>query len=52
MARKRLRASWIKKSANGWAWQRGSAVLGEVKKLIAVSDTPQGAGEEQIRQES
>jgi hypothetical protein len=39
-ARKRLRASPIKKSKEGWAWTKGSAVLGEVKKLIAVSDTP------------
>lgn len=37
-ARKRLRASPIKKSKEGWT--KGSAVLGEVKKLIAVSDTP------------
>ena len=33
-ARKRLRASSLKKSASGWQWQRGSSALGEAKRVI------------------
>jgi hypothetical protein len=38
VARVRLRASKLKKSSSGWQWQKGSATLKEVRKMITAAE--------------